>query len=485
MPGRTNALYEIAERALSRAVAAPLIHGNDVRLLKDAAENYPAWINAIRRAEKWIHFESYIIHEDDVGRQFADLLAAKAREGVKVRVLYDWVGSLGNASRRFWSRLAKAGIDVRCFNAPRLDSPFGWTSRDHRKMIGIDGRVAFVSGLCVGKRWSGFPERGIAPWRDTGVEIRGPAVVDVEQGFAAIWADTGNPLPAAEIPAVETVGAAGDVAVRIVGSVPNAGRIYRLDQLLAALAQKSIWLSDAYLVGTASYVQALRSAALGGVDVRLLIPRAYDIPGVRALSRAGLRPLLETGVRIFEWNGPMMHAKSAVIDGRWSRVGSTNLNLFSWIANWELDVVVEDNRFAREMEEMFLNDLAHSTEIVLSEAHRIRRPRPVTKPARLKRGRPVASQTAADVMRLSHTVGAAISNRRELGPAEAVIMIWAAVFLTAFSAAALYWPRGVIVPVVTLCLWVSATLVLRAWKLRSTARRARRARTEPRTRKAA
>src|SRR5215468_1262495 len=134
----------ISEEALFRAAGAPLIEGNRIRLLKDATENYPAWLDAIRSAEKWIHFESYIIHHDEIGRQFAEILSAKAREGVKVRVIYDWVGALGNTSWRFWQRLLAAGIEVRCFNPPRLDSPFGWLSRDHRKLLAVDSRVAYI-----------------------------------------------------------------------------------------------------------------------------------------------------------------------------------------------------------------------------------------------------------------------------------------------------------------------------------------------------
>ena len=178
-----------------------------------------------------------------------------------------------------------------------------------------------------------------------------------------------------EQPSSDTVKHAGDVALRIIASVPNVGGMYRLDQLIATFAQRSIWLADAYFVGTTSYVQALCAAARSGVDVRLLLPGTNDIPVIRALSRAGLRPLLESGVRVFEWNGSMMHAKTAVVDSCWARVGSTNLNLASWLNNRELDVIVEDERFAKLMEQSYLDDLWGSTEIVLQK----RQPRPRTK----------------------------------------------------------------------------------------------------------
>jgi cardiolipin synthase len=434
-------------------------------LLKDAKENYPAWIAAIESAEKWIHFETYIIHEDEAGRHFADLLSAKAKEGVKVRLIYDWVGSLRNASGKFWRKLAAAGVDVRGFNRPSLSSPFGWANRDHRKLLSVDGRIAYISGLCIGQEWVGYPDRGLEPWRDTGVEIEGPALEDIERAFASTWKLAGKALSAREHRFATPESGTGDVAVRIVASVPNVGSVYRVDQLITMLASKSIWLADAYFVGTASYVQALRSAARSGVDVRLLMPGTNDVPIMRAVSRAGLRSLLEAGVRVFEWNGSMMHAKTAVADGMWARVGSTNLNVASWLANWELDVVVEDQHFAKQMEAMFLDDLSHSTEIVLDKRRRptaISTPRPRT----ISGKGAGAGRAAAGVMRLSHALGAAITNRRELGPAEAVIMFWGAALLVTFSFVAAYWPRVVAFPAAILCVWIATSLVARALKLR-------------------
>jgi cardiolipin synthase len=170
----------LAEQAFSRVAGAPLVQGNSLRILKDAKENYPAWLDALSSAKKSICFENYIIREDRIGYQFADVLAEKAREGVKVRLIYDWLGALGKTSRSFWRRLRQAGVEVRCFNPLRLESPLGWLIRDHRKMISVDSRIAFVTGLCIGSMWVGNPKRSIEPWRDTGIEVQGPAVVDIE-----------------------------------------------------------------------------------------------------------------------------------------------------------------------------------------------------------------------------------------------------------------------------------------------------------------
>jgi cardiolipin synthase len=456
----------LSERALARTAGAQLITGNKVRILKDAQENYPAWHEAIKSARKKIYFESYIIHEDDQGREFAEALAAKAREGVKVRLIYDWMGAIWASSSKFWKWIREAGIDARCFNPPRFDSPFGWIGRDHRKMIAIDGRIGFITGLCVGRMWAGDPARGIEPWRDTGVEVIGPAVADIEQSFAQMWATVGDPLPEGELIDATSIQPAGDMSVRVVAGVPNMAGLYRLDQMVAAAARENLWLTDAYFAGTTAYVQALRAAAMDGVDVRLLVPQATDIPGMRALSRSGYRPLLEAGVRVFEWNGPMIHAKTAVSDGRWARVGSTNLNLASWIGNWELDLVVEDERFGQAMEQMYLKDLENSTEIILTVR---RKPLPAVKHLRRrlrdKFGDSSSGRAAAGAVRIGNMVGAAITNRRILGPAEARITSGAGILLLALSALAVFWPRVITVPLAVLGVWVAASLFIRAYGL--------------------
>src|SRR3954454_4795817 len=140
----------LMDQAFSRATGARLVTGNRVRLLRDAAENYPAWLDAIAGAERYVHFESYIIRDDTSGRQFAEALMAKARTGVPVRLLYDWLGAVGKTPGRFWTDLRQAGVEVRCFNPFRLASPLGWVHRDHRKSLVVDGTVGFVTGLCVG-----------------------------------------------------------------------------------------------------------------------------------------------------------------------------------------------------------------------------------------------------------------------------------------------------------------------------------------------
>src|SRR3954467_7785765 len=265
-----------ARQAFSRAAGAPLIQGNSVRLLKNGQENYPAWLEAISSAKRHIHFESYIIHEDDVGREFADALIVKAREGVRVRVTYDWMGGFGKTSRRFCNRPRAAGVEVRCYNPPHPESPFGWLSRDHRKMLEVDGEVGVIAGLGGGKAWVGDPQRNVEPWRDTGVEIRGDAVGEIARAFAQVWERMGDPIPEDEMRGAGAA-EADDTTVRVVATVPMTAGMSRVDELVAALARERLWLTDAYYAGMTSYVQALTAAAKDGVDVRLLVPNGTDI----------------------------------------------------------------------------------------------------------------------------------------------------------------------------------------------------------------
>jgi cardiolipin synthase len=464
---------QIGEQALSRASGAPLVSGNLVRILEDADGNYPVWLAAIASATRLVYLENYIFEEDEVGRAFADALAERARAGVRVRLIRDWFGTRSGSSRGFWRKLEAAGVDVRCFNPLNVGSPFGWVTRDHRKMIAVDGRVAFVAGLCISQRWKGNPDKRVPPWRDTGLEIRGPAVADVEHTFAELWETMGEAIPEDELTHQVGLAHEGNVALRVVAGTPSTAGLFRMDQLVAAIARRSLWLTDAYFVGVTPYVQALRAAALDGVDVRLLVPNATDLPLVRSLSRAGYRALLDAGVRIFEWNGSMLHAKTAVVDGRWSRVGSSNLNLASFIGNYELDVAVEDPGFAREMEDIYLRDLGNSTEIRLARNRVVPLSPSAEAPvaaerrrfARRPRNRRGSHGAAASAMRLANTVGAAVTNHRTLGRAEGRILSLAGMELVVLAVVAVLWPRIIMTPLAVLTLWVGLALMWRSFRL--------------------
>jgi cardiolipin synthase len=458
------------DRAFARAAGAAPTDANTVRLLLDARENFPAWRVAIDRAERYILFESYLIVDDSLGRAFAEALAAKARAGLRVCVLFDWLGSYGG--RALWGQLRAAGAEVRAFNPPRFDSPLAWLTRDHRKSIVIDGAIGFVSGLCVSSAWEGDAKKRLEPWRDTGVEIHGPAVADLERAFADVWLTCGGAALGALPKEADGDECEGSVRVRVVAGVPSAAGTYRLDLLIASLARRSLWLTDAYFVATSAYTQALRAAAADGVDVRLLVPGASDIPALSPLSRTGYRPLLEAGVRVFEWNGTMLHAKTAVADGTWARVGSTNLNFASWMSNYELDVAIEDESFARAMAAQYEKDLDRATEIVLTRRNRVRRAESrataledIGEPVARRAPSGSAGRAAAGAVSVGSALGAALTNRRTLGPAEAGLLATMAVVMLGIAAIAALWPRALAWPIGFAGAWLALAWLLKAWTL--------------------
>jgi cardiolipin synthase len=455
----------LAEQALSRSAGAPLLGGNAVELLIDAEAHYAAWLDAIRGARRSVLLENYIVRDDTVGRAFRDALAERARAGVFVAVVVDWMGCLGQSGHAFWQPLRSAGGQVRVFNPPQLGQPFGWLSRDHRKLLVVDGTQGFLSGVCISAKWLGDARRNVPPWRDTGVALRGPVVADMQAAFAQSWAETGGELPAlAPLPAA----AAGNVTLRLIATQPSSAGIYRLDQMIAALARRTLWLTDAYFVGTAPYVQALTAAARDGVDVRLLVPGASDIPMVASLSRSGYRPLLRAGIRVFEWNGSMLHAKTAVADGQWARVGSSNLNLASWLNNREIDVAIEDAGFAAQLAAQYERDLAHATEIVLSprrrRRHKLRGAN--ERPPRAHHDGGSSSRAATGAVRLANRMGAALIDQRVLGHADAGPLALGAVALLLLAALAWWRPAVLAWPLGLLCAWLALNLAIRAWRER-------------------
>jgi cardiolipin synthase A/B len=379
-----------AEEAMARATASERIDGNRLVLQFDGPSTFDSWLDAIAGAEEFIHFENYILRNDLVGREFREALIERARAGVQVRVLHDWVGCWATP-RRFWRPFREAGVEVRAFNPPSIRDPFGLPQRDHRKLVVVDGKVAFIGGFCVGQEWAGTRDQ--PPWRDTGVQIQGPAVAHAARTFQRIWAELGPPVPRElEVDPGRILGQ-GESAVWLIEGLPWRSRVYRATQLLASVARERIWITDPYFVAPRTVAEALGAAARDGVDVRILLPAHNNWPLVGRLSRGGYRSLLEAGVRIFEWEGPMIHAKTAVVDGRWSRIGSSNLNAASLLGNWELDVGILDPAMASQMEALFLADLTSAVEIVL--------PRRATSTAR-EAGAPGPSVESAAVRPVAH-----------------------------------------------------------------------------------
>ena len=396
------------DKALQRTSGASLWTGNRVALLQNGPDTYDDWLAAIGRAERWVHLDNYIFQNDGVGRRFADALKEKAAEGVEVRVLHDWFGCLG-VPRSFWREMGEAGVEVRKVNPLTLGAPLGVVGRDHRKLLAVDGVYASTGGVCISDGWMVRDRETDLPYRDTAVSVRGPVVDDLDQAFAVVWDETGTPLPDDERPSAEDIPRAGDTAARVVAQEPRRLRTLRMLDLMTTGVQRRLWITDAYFLSMPTLTQSLMAAAQDGVDVRVLVPATNDLPWIETLSRSGYRRFLEAGVRIFEYGGPMIHAKTLVSDGWWSKVGSTNLNFSSLAANWEIDLVVEDPGFASEMEAVFEKDLENAREVRLVSIagdSKVRPERPINKSDRRSRSGPVGggSGSAATLGRVSNAV---------------------------------------------------------------------------------
>ncbi|MEP7347712.1 MAG: phosphatidylserine/phosphatidylglycerophosphate/cardiolipin synthase family protein, partial [Gemmatimonadaceae bacterium] len=378
-------------RAVWRIAAAEVSAGNAVKLLRDGPQTFELMLKVIDEAQRTIEFEGYIYHDDEVGIRFADAFRAAAQRGVKVRMLVDWLGRLPTRAR-FFHAIAAAGVDVRLFNPVGWRSWFGILPRDHRKLLVADDRVGVTGGLGIGKEWGyGWirrKKRHRGPWRDTAVSIEGPAALDMRESFDRMWARALGRTPEWRRLRTPRRGRVQDShlntrfhppsLVGIIEGEPGRLRVSRVMQLQAVAAQRSIWIASAYFIPSFGEMEALGGAARDGVDVRVLVPSKYDHPWLRSLTMLSYARLLKSGVRLWEWRGDMMHAKTTVVDGRWLRVGSTDLNPLAVAINYELDAIIEDRALGIEAEAMFLEDLERSEEIHLPGQQPANKPRGAT-----------------------------------------------------------------------------------------------------------
>ena len=449
LPEDTRAL---AEQIVSRASGSEAAADNRIEVLLDSTENFPAWQAAIASACHSIDIEMYIFANNAFGRQIRDLLIEKQQQGVQVRLVYDWFGSVWAHYRGFFRPLRAAGAVVVAYNRPSLVGGIGLISRNHRKSIVIDGHTAFVSGLCISSAWCGDAAKGVAPWRDTGVKLTGPVVQQVSDAFADTLQSQQNN---ASHTTLNSNGHSynphhsGTAQARIVATTPDNGNMMRLDLNAVTLAQENLWITDAYFMPTRLYTQALINAAQAGVDVRLLVPRTSDIRWIGNVSRTQYRSLLEAGVRVFEWNGSMIHAKTAIVDGRWARVGSTNLNLSSWAINRELDVSIEDSATVARLTAVFADDLQHATEVVLNQAQQaeLKQRRQKHKQG-FKRGS--TNALAQRLLQLGHVFDGSIYGTRIVDKDEAQAYLSIGVGLLLLAALLWFLPQLVVYPLLLL-----------------------------------
>jgi cardiolipin synthase len=357
-----------------RVAAARVTAGNTVRLLVDGPETFGYMLDLINKAEASIDIEQYYWHADEVGCGFCDALEAAARRGVRVRVLVDWFGSAYKAVKQLRA-VTQAGGEVRIFNPPGLRRWLGVLPRDHRKLLVVDNRGGVTGGLGIAEAWGKwYPlRRTVTPWRDTGVAIAGPAATDLERAFLVMWnLAVGRRMTREERRArLMSSGTRVDprrdppALVGIVEGVPGRTRVARALQLAAVSADKSIWLASAYFLPGYREVESLLGAARDGVDVRVLVPNKNDQQWVTGFSRRYYKVLLRGGIRIWEWDGVMMHAKMSITDSRVTRIGSTDVNPLGVAINYELDAFIEDAGLGAAAEAQYLRDLDRSTEVRL------------------------------------------------------------------------------------------------------------------------
>jgi len=446
----------IVDRAMDRAAGSRPIPGNRLTLLLDGPQIYPAMLDRIARATRWIHLDMYIFRSDETGQVFADALEARARAGVAVRIMTDWLGSV-TTRRSMWRRLRDAGADIRFFNPPHLLRLGDNLSRDHRKLLVVDGATAVVGGHCIGNEWSGNPKARRQPWRDTAVAMDGPAALSCDRAFTVTWDAVGSPLDESEFATEASPG--GESEVRVVAGEPGGVRAARATELLLAGAAERVWITDAYLVAPRGIFQAMRDAARGGVDVRVLVPGKSDLPRVQNLTRIGYRELLEAGVRIFEWRGPMLHAKTIVVDGRWVRIGSSNLNVSSLLGNYEIDVLSDDVPLAHAMEVQYRKDLDRSVEIKYRDAEPRRRRRAL---AAFPLGPPPEERGHKPGLRERRN-RAALALWAVVSGARRTVFLQYSLALTVVGVFFLFFPRTMAAIFGVLSLWLAVAAWMETW----------------------
>lgn len=376
--GKETSIFDLHLALEEAIIGSPLMVGNRVTLLEDGPVTYRALLAAIRAAKDHINMETYIIEDDEIGNLFADAFIEKQREGVQVNLIYDSVGSL-KTPKTFFERLVSEGVKVLEFNPINpLSAKKGWNvnHRDHRKLLIVDGQIVFLGGINISSVYSsGSVNLGSsrssatkAPWRDTHVQVEGPVAAEFQKLFLATWEkQKGDTL--AQKNYLPTLGNKGGEVVRAIGSSPDEPYTLIYATLISAIssAETSVHLTNAYFVPDEQLLTALKDAAQRGVDVKLILPSYTDFALVFHAGRSFYQELLEAGVKIYERRDKLLHAKTAVIDGVWSTVGSTNLDWRSFLHNDEVNAVILGQEFGKQMQAAFARDLAASNPITLEQ----------------------------------------------------------------------------------------------------------------------
>jgi cardiolipin synthase len=384
LEGHTHPSLEPRTEGLLRLGAAlassPSSRGNRARILVDGAATYRAMLQAIDRAQHHVHVQFYIVQPDETGRQLRDHLVARAREGLEVRVLCDAVGS-AYLPGRFWDPLLEAGGQAAWFRPvlrtlARVRRRHRIDFRNHRKILVLDGRVGFTGGINIGREYLGL-DPSVGHWRDTHVEIEGPAVLSLQSTFAEDWWSATEQLIDEERYYPEFHSTAGDAIVQVIDSGPDSrwSPIESMYVHAIASARRRLWITNPYFVPSSSIEKALIAAALRGVDTRILIPSRSDSLVVQLASESYLPTLLEAGVRIWQYERGFVHAKTMVVDEWAGTIGSANMDMRSFQLNFELNPFVVEAEFARQLATVFLDDLRHAREVRTEDLRRHSIPR--------------------------------------------------------------------------------------------------------------
>jgi len=376
---RSVAPTDILERhtaVVESVTENPIMKGNKVILLADGQAAYAAMFKAIQNAKDHINLESYIIEDDETGLKFADLLLQKQMKGVRVNVIYDSVGSM-NTPASFFQRLSEGGIQVIGFNSVnpmKSGSKWGLTHRDHRKILIADGKIAIIGGINISKVYSSSPfkwkknEKAPIHWRDTDIQIEGPAVAEFQKLFLDTWQKQKGPELSKRnyFPDLKEE---GNALVRVIGSTPGETNRIPFIMYVSAItfAEHSIHMTNSYFIPDHQILKALADAAGRGVDVKIILPGITDSQLALYAQRYHYSGLLKSGVKLYEHRTSLLHAKTAVVDKVWSTVGSTNMDYLSLLNNDEVNAVILSHEFAVEMEKMFVSDLADSIQIQWDE----------------------------------------------------------------------------------------------------------------------
>lgn len=358
------------------ATGRPLIAGNKVTLLFDGPRTIAAMMVAVAAAKDHINLETYLFDQDPLGMKFAEQLIAKQKSGVQVNIIYDCFGTLGTP-QAFFDRMQEAGIKLLPYQpVSPTHRPWRWrlNNRDHRKILVVDGKVAFAGGVNItaayssGSGFRSLDKPGTAVgWRDTHLQIEGPAVAALQWMFLDNWTSQKE----GDVPARDyfpTLLPQGTKVLRVLRSQPgNNPEIFKAYALAIQGATKSIHITAAYFIPDRQMMKALLGAARRGVDVKIILPSVSDSWFTSNAGHSLYAKMLKSGIKVYELKTAILHAKTAVIDGTWSTVGSTNLDMRSFLHNKEVNVVVMGDEFGSEMESAFREDLEDSKEILAEQ----------------------------------------------------------------------------------------------------------------------